>query len=271
MKQAWRVTIWGVRGSIPMVSPEYMGYGGNTSCVCLDCGGDTVVLDAGSGLTALGARMAREGRRRADILLGHIHLDHVLGLFSFPLLHEPEAQIHLYADSSQLEALVRLTAPPLWPVSLADYPARVSLHPVTFGCPFSLAGWKVTPFSGNHPGSCLYYGLERNGRRLVYALDCEAESGYIPHLIHFVYGADLLIWDAAFAPEDLKPGWGHATWRQGLDLAREAGVKHILMTHYAPQYTDVRLREQEQRAIQASRGWSGGRCTFAREGLEVFV
>lgn len=122
MKQAWRVTIWGVRGSIPMVSPEYMGYGGNTSCVCLDCGGDTVVLDAGSGLTALGARMAREGRRRADILLGHIHLDHVLGLFSFPLLHEPEAQIHLYADSSQLEVLVRLAGPPLWPVSLADYP-----------------------------------------------------------------------------------------------------------------------------------------------------
>ena len=106
---------------------------------------------------------------------------------------------------------------------------------------------------------------------MTYALDCEADASTLPSLTEFSHKTDLLIWDAAFAPEDLKPGWGHSTWQQGLELARASGVKHILMTHYAPQYTDARLREQEQRAIQASCSWVGGRCTFAREGLEVFL
>ena len=80
-------------------------------------------------------------------------------------------------------------------------------------------------------------------------------------LAHFAQNADLLIWDASFAPGDLIKGWGHSTWEEGLALGRQAGAKRVLMTHYAQSYSDVFLSEQE------ALGGTDGRCLFAREGM----
>lgn len=88
------------------------------------------------------------------------------------------------------------------------------------------------------------------------------DDAIFPRLAEFAKGSDMLIWDANFTQEDKKPGWGHSTWEEGLNLARAAGAKRILMTHYARNYTDEFLREQE---LLAKAKFSA--CIFAREGM----
>ena len=82
-----QVRIWGCRGSIAAPGADTVAYGGNTSCVEVVHGGETtLILDAGSGIRALGVDLTRRGTRRIHLLLTHLHLDHLEGL---PLLRAP--------------------------------------------------------------------------------------------------------------------------------------------------------------------------------------
>ncbi|HKH29741.1 MAG TPA: MBL fold metallo-hydrolase, partial [Gaiellaceae bacterium] len=75
-----RVTIWGCRGSVPTPGRDTIRYGGNTSCVEVALGdGTVVVLDAGTGIRALGDDLQRRSIRRIHLLLTHLHLDHLEG------------------------------------------------------------------------------------------------------------------------------------------------------------------------------------------------
>ena len=270
MIQNQAVAVWGTRGAVPMVTPDHMEYGGNTSCISVSCGSDLVVFDAGSGIIRLGGALAEGDRpRRIHILLSHLHLDHILGLVGFQPLYNPDAEIHIYGeamDGVSLRArLDRVFGPPYWPLSLSDCRAGLTVHEIGPGIQFSLAeGLSVCTLRGCHPNQSLIYRLEGMGRSVVYTLDCELTDEMLPVLADFSQNCDLLIWDANFTAADLRKGWGHSTWEQGLDLARAAGAARVLMTHYDRSYTDIFLREQERLAGQKS-----DKCVFAREGMEI--
>lgn len=265
MDGPWKLSVWGARGSLPTPGAEFQCFGGNTSCFCLDWGGTPLILDGGSGLAGLGRALTEQGRRRADILLGHLHLDHVLGLFAFPLFFDPEAEVNLYGAPGLEEDLARLMSPPWWPVGPADFRAKVRFFPTgAVFRPGGDEGLRVTALEGRHPGGCLYYRVEGSGRSLVYALDCEPDEAFLPRLAEFARGTDLLVWDAGFFPGEKKPGWGHSTWAEGLELGRRAGAKRVLMTHYGTDHTDELLLAQQALAREAD-----GRCIFSREGMVI--
>lgn len=279
MKKLWNVNVWGVRGSFPTPDAHFLAYGGNTTCISAECGGSLIVFDAGSGLIPLGNRLLEKGRKRVDILLSHLHLDHVIGLFQFPLLYHQDARIHLYGSSEakgqlskQLETLV---GTPYWPLGLSHCPAHIEVHEICPGEPFCLAGQpnemgdiRIRTLRGNHPGKSLFYRLETEDTSIVYALDCEMDDDMFFSLKEFSKGSDLIIWDANFTEADFRKhkGWGHSSWEQGIDFCRSAGIKKILMTHYSPKYPDDFLKNEEDRAKQASVG-----CHFAKEGMEIQV
>lgn len=267
MKTVETVSVLGVRGSFPATGGDFLEYGGNTSCFLADLGNETVILDAGSGLASLGAAVPLPGgRKRVHILLSHLHLDHIMGLFSFPLLHDPAAEICLYGEAcggAGLRSLLgAVLGPPYWPLGLDDFQARIQVRELAPGARLSLGdGVSLSTLRGNHPGNSLLYRLEGGGKTVVYALDCEMDRDTHAALTRFAQNADLLIWDATFAPGDLKKGWGHSGWQEGLDLGRLAGVKRVLMAHYAQTYSDRFLSEQEKL------GGADSRCLFAREGM----
>lgn len=264
MTQAWRITIWGVRGSAPRPSRSCMEYGGNTVCTCLEYEDRAVILDAGTGLASLGRHLSdQKGVNRLDILLSHFHMDHVSGLFSFQPYFDPNKEIHLYGGKGLVRALSTLIGPPFWPVGLQDVPARLELHEICPGDSFDLDGLSVSTMAGNHPGGSILYRLDGGGKRLTCALDCEADGPVLSALTGFAQGSNLLIWDATFTRSDLRPGWGHSTWGQGLKLGRAAGAGLVLMTHYCWDYSDEFLRRQEALAGQ------DGICRFAKEGMVI--
>ena len=108
MEEAWSVEIWGVRGAAPAAYRDFLEYGGNTSCISVDCCGETVIFDAGTGLLELVRRLRKKGIKRVHILLSHLHMDHICGLYGFPLFLDAAAEIHLYgrAEEGRLKELM---------------------------------------------------------------------------------------------------------------------------------------------------------------------
>lgn len=279
MRNIWKVNVWGSRGSFPMTGADFAEYGGNTSCISVDYGEGIVIFDGGSGLPELGQWLRESGRKRADILVSHLHMDHCLGLFSFPLFLDPHARIHLYGTSHQgtgfLQGLETLLGPPYWPLRLKDYPAHVEVHELAPGESFHLAGagntsvpLTVHTLAGKHPNQSLIYRMEGNDKSVIYALDCELDEEMTKKLTAFAQGGSLLIWDASFTEEDLAlhRGWGHSSWKEGIALRRDAGAARALMAHFSSGYTDGVLREQERLCALADPA-----SLFAREGLEITI
>lgn len=276
MQEAWRVEVWGVRGAAPAAHRDFLEYGGNTSCIQAECGREVVIFDAGSGLLDLGKSLRKRGRKRVHILLSHLHMDHISGLFGFPLFLDSEAEVYLYgkaADGIGLkERLEALLGSPYWPVCPKNFPAHVEIHETDPGENFFLGDGAhrltIRTLEGNHPGGSLLYRVEQGEKSIVYGLDCEMNDEMFQAFREFAREGSLLIWDANFTDEDLKHcrGWGHSSWRQGIALGKAARVKNILMTHYSGEYTDEFLEKQKKMAED-----EGAFCLFAREGMVIHL
>src|SRR4249920_2264053 len=126
------VTLWGTRGSLATPGAETARYGGNTSCVgVIGDEGTVLVLDAGTGIRGLG-KTIDASVRRVDILLTHLHMDHIQGLGFFAPLFRPDFEVHIWGPGSataDLRArLTRYMSPPLFPVRLPELPCGLHLH-----------------------------------------------------------------------------------------------------------------------------------------------
>jgi phosphoribosyl 1,2-cyclic phosphodiesterase len=248
------VKLWGVRGSVPTPGPETARYGGNTACVEVrGDDGSLVVLDAGTGISALGDHLP-ESVRRIDVLLTHLHMDHILGLGFFAGLYRGGLEVHLWGPASSLNGLrarlSRYLSPPLFPVRLRELGCDLSIHDVPFGT-FDIPGFTVTAALVCHPGPTVGYRLFDGTSTLAYLPDHEPAlgarrfpdsprwtSGY-----DVAAGADLLVHDAQYTEEEYPEhvGWGHSTIDQALLYATAVEAKHLVLFHHDPRHHDDHL------------------------------
>src|SRR5690348_10151100 len=91
------VKFWGVRGHYPCPTAEHLAYGGNTSCVEVDWGNGSLILDAGTGIRFCGNDYMRRDTRSAVVLLSHCHWDHITGLQFFKPKDEAGWKIRVLA------------------------------------------------------------------------------------------------------------------------------------------------------------------------------
>jgi len=272
-----KVTLWGTRGSLASPGPETIRYGGNTPCVEVRSEDGTVlVLDAGTGIRRLGDAIVEE-IERVDVLLTHLHMDHILGLGFFEPFFRPNIDVHLWGPSSaQLDLHARLSrylSPPLFPVRLRDLPCQLTLHDVV-----SIGTFEIGPFTIQadlvcHPGPTVGYRIEENGASFVYLPDHEPALGAddFPGDPDYVSGlglardADLLIHDTMYTTEEYPRyvGWGHSSLDDALAFARAAGVRRLVTFHHDPGHTDAELERQVEQAgastlpFQLLRGMEG--------------
>lgn len=240
------VTFWGVRGSMPATGPDFVRFGGNTPCLEVRLGERLVIIDAGSGLGQLGVAIRASAPAEIDILLSHLHLDHVLGLPFFKPALDPKRIVHLHCGNLDGETakapLERLFAPPIFPVTLDMLPAKIAHHGFRAGETITLSdGLTVDTIPLNHPSGATGYRLTHRGRVFVYLSDLEHTPGWPdPALVDFVRDADLVVFDAMFSDEEYAPccGWGHSTRSAGIALARAANVRDFAIFHLHPLHTD---------------------------------
>lgn len=249
-----RVTLWGTRGSIAAPGPETIRYGGNTSCVEVRGKRDgLVVLDAGTGIQRLGA-VERRRSGRIDLLLTHLHMDHIQGLGFFEPLYDPGREIHVWGPPSPTldlrTRLARYLSPPLFPVRLRDLPCRLALHNVPSER-FEVAGLEVEAELVCHPGSTVGYRISEGGRSVAYLPDHEPALGVrdFPGRpewtsgFDLAAGADLLIHDAQYTAEEYREriGWGHSAIPDALAFATLAGAGRFVPFHHDPTHDDAML------------------------------
>jgi len=249
-----KVTLWGTRGSLPSAGPETVRYGGNTPCVEVrDADGACVILDAGSGIRRLGAVM-EPALARVDVLLTHLHMDHIQGLGFFGPLYRPDLKVHLWGPPSTtlgLRArLSRYLSPPLFPVHLHDLPSLFAFHDVPLGG-FSIGKLEIAAALVCHPGPTVGYRITEGARSLAYIPDHEPALGArrfpaSPQWtsgFDLAAGADLLIHDAQYTPAeyDSHVGWGHSSIEQAMAFAGAAGAKRLVTFHHDPSHEDEQL------------------------------
>ncbi|MFC4172711.1 MBL fold metallo-hydrolase [Microvirga sp. GCM10011540] len=217
------------------------------------CGERLFVVDAGTGLTALGMELVDKAPPEIDLLLSHLHPDHTSGLpFFKPVLLGGHLRIHcgnLGGDSSEA-ALERMFSPPLFPVHLDQLPGDIE-H-VGFRAGETLRfpdGQEVQTLPLNHPQGATGYRFEHRGRAVCYISDIEHTEPWPPEpLLHFVREADLVIFDGMFLEAEYpdRKGWGHSTWKKGVQLCQAAGAKALAIVHLNPAHDDGFLRDLEK-------------------------
>ena len=271
------VRLWGTRGSIASPGPETVRYGGNTACVEVRTDDALLVLDAGTGIRRLGSTL-REYQGRIDLLLTHLHLDHLQGIGFFEPCFRPEIELHIWGPPSTTlnlhERLSRYLSPPLFPVLLRDLGSRVSLHDVP-NAPFSIGSVTISGEAVIHPGPTLGYRITSGGRTLAYLPDHEPALGapLFPMSPEWTSGhrladgADLLIHDAQYTEAEYasRVGWGHSSLDQTWAFARQAGVRRLVTFHHDPGHGDDQLDD----LVADLQSRDGPDVVGGREGLEL--
>jgi phosphoribosyl 1,2-cyclic phosphodiesterase len=277
-----KIRFWGVRGSLPTPGPDTAAYGGNTTCIqVLRDEGPLIVLDAGTGIRALGDHLIAHAKPPFDIrlLVTHTHWDHIHGFPFFAPIYTPGSRIEVMGigplrEGKSFEQVMRdQMTYSYFPVenTMLDGVVRYRDYNAMFPdgverdfelCPGVRVRLKLT----NHPVFCIAYRIEADGCSFVFSGDHEpwlAENGeartddtrqlyrVMNHrLAEFCRGADLVAFDTTYTkaeyegtenPEACKRGWGHSFFEFNIGLARDAGVKRMAFTHHDPTRTDAEL------------------------------
>ena len=140
--------------------------------------------------------------------------------------------------------LSRIMTPPSFPVRYSDISANME-YVGAFTTAFEIGSVTITPIPISHPNNGSGYKFTEDGKSFVFLTD--NELGFIhpgglsyKDYLEFSKGADLLIHDADFNPEEYSATieWGHSVFTETLDLAIEAGVKQLGLFHLNQERTD---------------------------------
>jgi phosphoribosyl 1,2-cyclic phosphodiesterase len=247
--------------------PSTLEFGGNTSCVELKGAADVILFDGGTGIRGASLDIATRPAARIHLFLTHFHWDHIQGIPFFSSLFQPGAHITIYASgySAPLrESLAPLLSAPYFPVAWKDAGARVDLVDLGMG-EVNLGGVILRPFEVSHPQGACGYRVDCGGTSFIYAPDREPGDARLDQLLlQEARGSTALVISAQYTPEEYEShrGWGHSTWLESARVAREAGVKTLVLFHHDPSHSDEALHRIEADArrefpntFMAKEGW----------------
>jgi phosphoribosyl 1,2-cyclic phosphodiesterase len=257
-----KVNLWGTRGSLASPGPDTVRYGGNTSCVSIEgADGSILVLDAGTGIRSLGLNLPPD-LKRVDVLLTHLHMDHLQGLPFFAPVRNPNIETHIWGPASTMlslkSRLQRYVSPPLFPVSMRDLSPTLHFHELTFDM-FDIGEFCVISQLVIHPNPTVGYRIKHKDKVVTYLPDHEPMLGapVFPRSPEWTSGyalakkADLLIHDSQYTPEEYQEriGFGHSNMVQAFQFAELANVKHLVPFHHDPAHSDDQL---DQMIVEAT-------------------
>ncbi|MGH3442030.1 MAG: MBL fold metallo-hydrolase [Nitriliruptorales bacterium] len=251
-----RVHLCGVRGSSPVSGPEFVRYGGATSCVAIaaDGGAPTLVLDAGTGISRV-SQLLDGAPFAGSIVLGHLHWDHVSGLPFFGAADHPDARVDVHVPAQEIgaeELLSRVMSPPFFPVGPGELQGEWSFHDLDEG-ETTIEGFHVLAREIPHKGGRTFGYRVSDGRASVAYLSDHhpVGAGSGPHgdgenheaAKALVADVDLLIHDAQYTRSEfaVRGHFGHSTIDYAIGLAEACGVRHLLLFHHDPERSDVEL------------------------------
>ncbi len=294
---------WGVRGSYPAPFETHLRAGGNTSCVEVRVGSHVLICDAGTGIIPLGNQLTGQAEvRDLAIVVTHYHWDHISGLPFFVPAFLPDWTIRFFGPGKNEEEIRETISEqmraPYFPVETETWLADIQYLRANNGRiehgPISMQSFNV-----HHPGTTFGYRIQAAGKTIVYVSDNELlfldqsidqrlveqdmeenEQELLRQMkeeekwssLKFMMDADILIHDAQYTPADYarKRGWGHSCYKDTVNCAIDARVKHLYLYHLDPNYPDDAVDELHREALAIIRERKADlQCHVAREGLFI--
>jgi phosphoribosyl 1,2-cyclic phosphodiesterase len=272
------IKFWGTRGSIPASGTHTLEFGGNTTCVEVTLlNGQRVVIDGGTGFRLLGQHLiAVNDPCHFHLLLTHGHWDHLLGIPFFEPIYQETTKVTVDGWPPAFQAMTRVfdshMGDGFFPVAFDHLKAKIDyLNNLAHG-PLELDGVVIDAMRLNHPQGGLAFRFREGKHTMVFITDNElgaAKGKRLPEFVDFCRGCDLLIHDAQYLPGEIadRRGWGHSTYEEVMDLAQQAEVHNLILTHHDPSRTDAEV----EKIVALSRKMAAGRknphyIDAAREG-----
>ena len=261
-------------------------FGGNTSCVQIDTGGqDYVICDMGTGARELGNRIvASQGGEQTHtfhVFMSHVHWDHVMGFPFFAPAYRAGNRIRIYGCHDALEeGFRRQHAAPSFPIEFDRLPATIEFVRIETGRRYEIAGLTVRAMLQAHSGDSFGYRFEHDGKSVVYSTDSEhklEDQRETEAFVSFFRGADLVIFDAMYSLADaisVKEDWGHSSNIVGVELCQMAEAKRLCLYHHEPISDDERIAgiwRETRRLEEITRSGAPLEILAAYDGLEIAI
>ncbi len=262
------IRFWGTRGSNPVSGPEYVRFGGNTSCLEIRHGQDLVIIDAGTGIRPIGNLISENPPKEIHLVFSHTHLDHLSGFPFFGPIYNPGCHIYVWTpigyEKTAREIFTEMLTYALFPVRLDDIQSTVTFKEIHEGVPFNVGHLEINSHYAFHPGATLCFKIGCHKVKFGYVTDNEFLMGYHGHpnqlkrksplltpydsQIRFFQDCDFMIHEAQYSPEEYqaKVGWGHSSISNAALLMKFAEVHDWVITHHDPRHTDLSLFKKIQ-------------------------
>lgn len=268
------IQFWGVRGGIPTPGTDNVRYGGNTSCMTMRVAGQLLIFDGGTGLRVLGMHLLSKMPVEAHIFFTHCHWDRIQGFPFFVPAFIPINRFHIHGGSASNGAsieqrLKEQMLPPNFPVPIQIMGSDMKFYELEPEDAVELDGVRVETSVLNYLNRTTGYRVSCEGYSAVYATDTLLGTNSLDrNLLHLARNADLLIYDANYSQlkesnsKSFKTDWKDFIWKSGIEVAKAAGVKQLVMCHHDPAHNDDFLDRVES---QVKSAFPNG--LLAREGM----
>jgi ribonuclease BN (tRNA processing enzyme) len=222
----------------------------------VDEGESPVVLDLGSGAFAYLRGLADYDRLGA-VVISHMHTDHFFDLG--PLRHAlcygvrrraKKLPVHLPPDGlAILRAMVGA-----FPREVGDdFLSVFELHEYDPSRPLAVEGTTLRFAPTAHYIPAFAVRWERDGASVTYSADTAPD----PRVVALARGSDVFVCEATLRRDQIESGQrGHSSAAEAASMAREAGVRRLVLTHYGEESTsrprrsrarDLRRRDHRRR------------------------
>ena len=270
------VVVWGVRGSIPNPNQDNRFYGSNTTCIEVRPTPELLlVFDAGTGIRSLSKTLPASGE--CHIFISHAHSDHVQGLSFFAPFFSPDWTINIHLPHYLHNLPYQLFDGNSFPVSFLNLSAKVNILPLEPEASVTLESngktVRVDAFTAHHPGGGYAYKVSAPNASFLYSGDHEitGDTSVLAETQRMLKGVNTAIVDATYTKADYHKGWGHSAWEDWVDMAEEAGVDTLVLSHHMPDRADMEL-DALQRSLLARKTPDGAKpmqVAVAREGMHL--
>ncbi|MFH1487333.1 MAG: MBL fold metallo-hydrolase [Pseudomonadota bacterium] len=250
-----KIKFWGTRGSIAVPGKDTTLYGGNTTCVEITLQSERkVIIDAGTGIRALGEKLSEEDSNvEIHLLITHIHWDHVLGFPFFAPIYNSESKLLVDGFPTCMKGL-RYTfdnkmGDGFFPIKFDDLKAEIAYLDKLSNGELEIDGTVIDSIPLQHPQGGCGFRFREGEKTLVFITDNELTKGAwagrsVDDYVAFCEGADILIHDSQYTPLEIEErrGWGHSDYKTTFELAKRAEVKKLILFHHDPSRTDPEVK-----------------------------
>lgn len=262
------IKFWGTRGSNPVSGPDYVRFGGNTSCLEIRHESELIIVDAGTGIRPFGTILSEPKPKQVNLLISHTHWDHLAGFPFFAPIYDPHCHVNIWTpigfEKTTRELFTEMLAYTYFPVRLDDIQANLVFKDIHEGQTFNIGNIEISTHYAYHPGATVCFKFGINKIKFGYATDNEFLMGYHgnPNLINsksrlltpyksmieFFKDCDFVIHEAQYTPIEYqtKVGWGHSSVTNATALIKHADIKEWIITHHDPKHTDSDLLKKMQ-------------------------